>query len=420
MKLPPIASLTGGGVADDPGVRERIVVIDDDYAMRLSCRQILAKSGYEVETYEDGGRGLAGLAESKPSIAVVDLKMPGLSGMDVIRRVRDIDPDIVLIVITGYATVGTAVEAMQSGAYDFLPKPFKPDQLRMIVSRALERRHLLKHSRELALERELMKRRFVSFVSHQLKSPLAAVHQYLEVLKRLEHAPDVEQKRVEWIDRCLTRTQEMRELIDDWLTLARAEGCSLVGVRERVDVRPILERLMQSHEELAAEQRVSLRTEFLEDPFPVVGDRTCLMVLFENLITNAITYTSIDGAVTVALRAVAGEVIVEVRDTGVGIPPESIDLLFEEFYRVPRPNGGNGVDGGNGGGSVGGAGAVAKSVPRPKGTGLGLPICKRIVADLGGVIEVESEVGVGSTFRVRLPAYRSGAASGTDASEGEG
>lgn len=419
MKLTAAASLTGGRVADEPGIRERIVVIDDDYAMRLSCRQILAKSGYEVVTYEDGGRGLAGLAESKPSIAVVDLKMPGLSGMDVIRRVRDIDPDIVLIVITGYATVGTAVEAMQSGAYDFLPKPFKPDQLRMIVSRALERRHLLKRSRELALERELMKRRFVSFVSHQLKSPLAAVHQYLEVLKRLEHSQDVEQKRVEWIDRCLTRTQEMRQLIDDWLTLARAEGSSLVGVRERVDVRPILERLIRSHEELAAEQRVSLRADFVEDPFPVVGDQTCLMVLFENLITNAITYTSIDGSVTVALRASAGEVIVEVRDTGVGIPPESIGLLFEEFYRVPRPSEESTSGSGNGGVPVRGAGA-AENVPRPKGTGLGLPICKRIVADLGGVIEVESEVGVGSTFRVRLPAYRSEAASGTEASEGEG
>jgi two-component system, sensor histidine kinase and response regulator len=116
---------------------------------------------------------------------VVDLKMPGLSGMDVIRRVREIDPEIVLVVITGYATIGTAVEAMKSGAYDFLPKPFKPDELRLIVSRGLERRQLHRKSRELEVERELMKRRFVSFMTHQLKSPLAAIHQYLDVLKRL-------------------------------------------------------------------------------------------------------------------------------------------------------------------------------------------------------------------------------------------
>jgi two-component system sensor histidine kinase/response regulator len=383
-----------------PGAGDRIVVIDDDYVMRLSCRQILTKSGFEVETYEDGSRGLAGVAELKPSVVVVDLKMPGLSGLEVIRRVREIDPDAVLIVITGYATVGTAVEAMQSGAYDFLPKPFKPDELRLIVGRALEQRHLLVHSRELELERELMKRRFVSFVSHQLKSPVAAVHQYLEVLKRLEHSPEVESRRAEWLERCLARTAEMRELIADWLTLARAEGAGLVSVRERVDVRPILERLSTSHEAEAAASGLALVAEVPDRPFPVIGDRNCLMVLFENLLENALAYTPTGGSVTVSAGEAAGEVVVEVRDTGVGIPPDALDRLFEEFYRVGRGNGG---EDGNGG-----------TPDRPKGTGLGLPICKRIVAELGGSIEVESEVGVGSTFRARLPAYRRGGGAGAD------
>jgi two-component system sensor histidine kinase/response regulator len=381
-----------GGTPDE---RERIVVIDDDYAMRLSCRQILTKSGLAVETYEDGAQGLAGVAEVRPSVAVVDLKMPGLSGLDVIRRLHEIDPDLVVIVITGYATVGTAVEALQTGAYDFLPKPFKPDELRLIVGRALERRHLLKRSRELELERELMKRRFVSFVSHQLKSPLAAIHQYLEVLGRLEHGPDAAEKRAEWIGRCLSRTTEMRALIDDWLTLARAEGSSLVGARERVDLTPLLMRLVASHQAQAGAHRVTVEASLPESPSPVPGDRQGLMVLFENLLTNAVTCTPAGGRVTVVATESAGERVVEVRDTGVGIPAPSLDRLFEEFYRVPRPD----VEG-NGGGEVDGSGT------RPRGTGLGLPICRRIVSDLGGTIEVESEVDIGSTFRVRLPAFR--------------
>ncbi len=392
-------------MSERPGAGERIVVIDDDYVMRLSCRQILTKSGFEVETFEDGSRGLAGVAELRPSVVVVDLKLPGLSGVEVIRRVRELDPDAVLIVITGYATVGTAVEAMQSGAYDFLPKPFKPDELRLTVGRALERRQLLKRSRELELERELMKRRFVSFVSHQLKSPVAAVHQYLAVLKRLDRSPDVEAKRREWLDRCLTRTEEMRDLIDDWLTLARAEGTGLVSVRGRVDVRPILERLVDSHEESAEAAGVSVGGDLPGRPFPVIGDRNCLMVLFENLLENAIAYTRPGGSVAVWAGEDAGEVVVEVRDTGVGIPPEARDRLFEEFYRVSRGNGRSGMGGTENG----------KSPTRPEGTGLGLPICKRIVTELGGRIEVESEVDVGSTFRVRLPAYGGGEASGSDA-----
>lgn len=394
-------------MGDTPGGGERIVVIDDDYAMRLSCRQILTKSGFEVDTYEDGSQGLAGVAEAKPSLVVVDLKMPGLSGMDVIRRVREIDPEIVLIVITGYATVGTAVEAMKSGAYDFLPKPFKPDELRVIVGRALEHRRLLQQSRELELERELMKRRFVSFVSHQLKSPLAAIQQYLEVLQRLENAPDVEQKRHEWVERCIARATEMRTLIDDWLTLSRAEGCALVSERKRVDVMPILQRLVASHEEEAARRSVTLSVEPASRPFPVIGDRSCLTVLFENLLANAITYNRTGGSVAISACETAGEVVVEVRDTGIGIPEDALGRLFEEFYRVRREDGN-----GDGTGSADGTGTG----DRLRGTGLGLPICKRIVGELGGGIEVESRMGIGSTFRVRLPAFREDAASATTGS----
>jgi two-component system, sensor histidine kinase and response regulator len=404
--------VAGDVVAGSPAERERIVVIDDDYAMRLSCHQILTKSGFEVETFEDGSQGLVGVAELRPSLVVVDLKMPGLSGMDVIRRVREIDPGIVLVVITGYATIGTAVEAMKSGAYDFLPKPFKPEELRLIVSRGLERRQLHRKSRELEVERELMKRRFISFMTHQLKSPLAAVHQYLDVLKRLESTGEVAAQRAEWLDRCLTRTAELRNLIDDWLLLAKAEGSTLVAKRERVELAPVLEGLVASYEERARAAEVTLATELEGASYAVVGDRNCVAVLFDNLITNAIAYNRRGGAVTVAARHEPGEVVVEVRDTGPGIPEEAVGLLFEEFFRVRRSAGdgsGNGEGAGNGTGGGGYRGL--------EGTGLGLAICKRIVAEHGGGIAVESEVGVGTIFRVSLPACAEPAARSDEGSE---
>jgi DNA-binding NtrC family response regulator len=127
---------------------ETIIVIDDDYAMRLSCERILSKTGFVVQTFEDGARGLAAVAELRPALVLVDLKMPGLSGMEVIPRIREIDPNAVIVVITGYATIGTAVDAMKAGAYDFLPKPFSPDELRLIVRRGLERRQLELGSRQ--------------------------------------------------------------------------------------------------------------------------------------------------------------------------------------------------------------------------------------------------------------------------------
>jgi two-component system response regulator HydG len=119
-----------------------VLVIDDEEAMRDSCQQTLSRDGNKVEVAEDGASGLATLEKESFDVVILDLKMPGLSGMEVLKKIKDKDPEIVVIVITGYATVDSAVEAMKSGAYDFVPKPFTPDSLRVIVRRALEKRRL--------------------------------------------------------------------------------------------------------------------------------------------------------------------------------------------------------------------------------------------------------------------------------------
>ncbi len=375
--------------------RERIVVIDDEYAMRLSCRQILSKSGFEVETFEDGAKGLEGVAKLRPSLTIVDLKMPGMSGLEVIPRVHEIDPEIIIVVITGYATISTAVDAMKAGAYDFLPKPFRPDELRIIVNRGLERRRLKLESRRYEMERELLKRRFVSFVSHELKRPLAAVHQYLDVLRQLGDTEEARAKRRDWLDRCLQRTQDMKSLIDDWLTLAVLESGSLFRERVKVDLKDIILHTLETYETLAAESGVTLHAELPQDAYLVRGDTNCLGVLFDNLIANAIKYNRPEGRVTVSALVEDPEIVVAVQDTGVGIPEKYHEFLFDEFFRIK--------DG-------------EKQV---SGTGLGLPISKKIVSEMGGTIELESEVDVGSTFRVRLPAYteETSAAEKTDSPE---
>jgi two-component system sensor histidine kinase/response regulator len=363
--------------------REKIVVIDDDYAMRLSCRQILSKSGFQVETFEDGLQGLDGIPQLRPDLAVVDLKMPGISGIEVIRRIHETDPTIVVVVITGYATIATAVDAMKAGAYDFLPKPFKPDELRLIVRRGLERRRLQMTARRAEMERELLKRRFVTFVSHQLKSPLVAIHQYLDVLKRLGDSEDARAKRVEWLDRCLKRSEELQGIITDWLTLAQMEGETLSRQRVGVDLNDIIPGTVKTYEEMAAADNISLGVTIPDEDCVVLGDRSCLAVLFDNLIVNAIKYNKPGGTVSVTAERVDGEVVVSVADTGVGIRPEYRERLFDEFFRVKDSR-----------------------IKKTTGTGLGLPICKRIVSEHEGSIEVESEPDIGSTFRVRLPAYR--------------
>jgi len=119
-----------------------ILVIDDEATMRDSCQQTLSRGGNRVEVAEDGSSGLAMLERKSFDLVILDLKMPGLSGMEVLKNIKEDNPEAMVIVITGYATVESAVEAMKKGAYDFIPKPFTPESLRVIVNRALEKRQL--------------------------------------------------------------------------------------------------------------------------------------------------------------------------------------------------------------------------------------------------------------------------------------
>ncbi len=133
-----------------------ILVIDDEQIMRDGCSRILSKDGWSVICAENGSQGLEEIKGRSEDLDVIllDLMMPGISGMEVLDHIRTFDPNLLVIVITGYATVESAVEAMKKGAYDFIPKPFTPDQLRIVVRRALERRSLQKEAEFLRKERE--------------------------------------------------------------------------------------------------------------------------------------------------------------------------------------------------------------------------------------------------------------------------
>jgi len=131
-------------VTSDNGIiSPHILVIDDEQRIRDACRMVLNSMGFTVETANDGLQALDMIEERHFDILLLDLMMPNISGFDVLSRVRDIDPDTVIIVITGYATLEHSIEAMKKGAFDFIPKPFTPDQLRAVVTKSLRYTHAL-------------------------------------------------------------------------------------------------------------------------------------------------------------------------------------------------------------------------------------------------------------------------------------
>ncbi len=357
-----------------------ILVIDDEEAMRDSCSLILTRDGYRAETAASGEAGLEKIQKLNPDVALIDLKMPGLSGFEVLEKIKTAAPQLIPIVITGYATVESAVEAMKKGAYDFLPKPFTPEELRIIVSRALERRRLAEEAETLRREKKMMEDNFITMVTHQLRSPLVAVQQYFEVILA-GLAGKVDKTQEEMILRARERLDSLLRLINDWLDLARIDQGKIVANLKPVALDQIIKKQLEFLQPLAKEYEVNLELVPLDKPLFVHGDEQMLDQVFSNLITNAIKYNKPGGSVTVSLETENSSVLATVKDTGIGIAREHLPFIFDQFYRVSR-----------------------REDQKTKGTGLGLSIAKKIVEAHGGSIEVESELGQGSTFVVRLPA----------------
>lgn len=359
-----------------------IIVIDDEKAMRDSCCQVLTKDGYRAETAINGDIGLQKIRDIKPDLVLIDLKMPGMGGMELLEKIEDIDPNIISVVITGYATIESAVEAMKRSAYDFLAKPFTPDQLRIVIERGLERRRLAIESARLRREKEMMKENFVTLVSHQLRSPLASVKQSILVI--LEgFAGEVASKQKEMIARASKHIDFLLQLINDWLNMSRIESGNLTKKFEPVDLVVILSETLQLLTPLADARKVTIELN-LHDSLPMaVGDRESLKQAFTNLISNGINYNREGGTVTVSTGEEDNDLTVEICDTGIGISEDNLHFIFEEFFRVK-----------------------SKETQWINGSGLGLPIVKRIIEAHNGSIRVASKVGKGTTFCITLPKKR--------------
>ncbi len=357
------------------------MVIDDEETMRDSCTQVLIKEGYRVEVASDGRTGLSKTEEIAPDLVLVDLKMPGMGGIEILDALREMDPTIVPIVITGYATVTSAVEAMKEGAYDFLPKPFTPDELRLIVKRGLEKRRLEQEAAALRAEKERLKRNFVTLVSHELRSPLVAAEQYLAVLQEgiLDEEPA---KQREVLSRIRERVKGLLTLVHEWLDISRIEAGRIVEKFEPLDLGAVLVEAAESLRGLGEPRKITIEISIPDDPGMMEGDREALNHLFGNLIGNAIKYNREEGRVRIHVEERKNDFVATVSDTGVGIPPEGLPFIFDEFFRVKT-----------------------QETRKLTGSGLGLSLVKKIVEAHKGRIKATSELGQGTTFTVVLPKH---------------
>jgi signal transduction histidine kinase len=377
--------------------KARILVIDDEAGIRKGCRRALESEGYQLDEAGSYQEGLARVKEGEYDLALLDVMLPDGRGIDLLQDFQEIDPDMVCVIITGYATVELAIQAIKMGAYDFISKPFTADLLQMTVAQGIERRLLAAETRrlqsiekqaaELKRTKEEMERlnefksEFIWTVAHELRSPVGGAQSLLRTLMR-GLAGELSDNQRHILGRVESRLDELLELINDLLTLATAQTIGQDEPLVAVPLQAVLQKVLERISPLANNKQVDLAYEAPPYDLSVWGTQDGLNKVFSNLIGNAVKYTPSDGSVLVlvANNAVESEKIeITITDTGIGIPAEDLPHIWDDFYRASN----------------------AKTA-EIQGTGLGLSIVKDLVERFAGNIEVQSQAGQGATFTIRL------------------
>ena len=363
----------------------RVAMVDDEAPLSAAVKRILAKYKGHVEAvdvdvtyasthFSTGEDFLNSLADGvEYDLLLLDLKLPGMSGLDILTELGRQGRSLVTIMITAYATFETAVQATKLGAYDFLPKPFSPEELRYSLRKATDQLIISREARRLAEEERQVRFNFISVLSHELKAPLNAIEGYLRLLQD-EQSPE----RRQMIDRSLLRLDGMRKLIFDLLDLTRIESGQKSRQFAEVDVAGVAKKTIDLFATEAAERDISIALEALE-PVKLVADAGELEIVLNNLVSNAVKYNRDGGSVTVSLERKDGAVNIQVADTGIGLTPEESAKLFSEFVRIKN-----------------------EDTFKILGSGLGLSTVRKLAHLYGGNASVKSERGVGSTFTVTL------------------
>jgi len=366
----------------------KLLVCDDEMGMRMGVARALRDFSvdipdvdesvrFQVELAETGEEALQKIAADPPQILLLDLKLPGISGLDVLEELHEKDIETLTVMITAYASIETAVRATKQGAYDFLAKPFTPTELKSTVTKAAKHLMVARQARRLAQEKRQVRFQFISVLAHELKAPINAVEGYLNVVRdgTIGDNPEIMNQIV---FRCLDRIQGMRKMIGDLLDLTRIESGQKRREIERVDAGDMAERAIETLLPDAQARSIAIELHKNGD-LALWADKGELEIILNNLVSNAVKYNKDNGRVDVLLSRDGEFLTIAVKDTGIGMTRDEAAKLFNDFVRIKN-----------------------SSTSGILGSGLGLSIVKKLAMLYEGKVKVESEPGEGSTFTVTL------------------
>ncbi len=486
-------------------IRPKVIIIDDEKGLRIGTQRLLQSENFDVDTAENGLTGIQMAKDIDYDLAIIDLKMPDIDGISVLKEIKKARPNTVCFIATAYASYDTAIEATKLGAFTYIPKPFTPEELLRNLNAGYERRILILESERLKREREerllelafeksrlntivnsladgvfvvnkdgelvlfnpaaikfielndiilgerilgilppkiseliekilgnpafenktlsaevelkpdrglvveikcspvphpdgslagvvavlsnitetkkieYVKSQFVSMVAHELKTPMAAVLGFLNIILNPE-LKTTPQQQADYLNRSKNRLQGLVEMVNDLLDISRMEMKTKQRELKELNIGEIVKGTVDFLELELKKKGITVTSKYQENLPVFKADNNEVTRLFTNIIGNAIKYNKDNGTIDVEVYTNKNYIVTRIADTGIGMKPEDKAKLFSEFFRVKNE--------------------YTRSIG---GTGLGLSIVKRIAESYSGRIEVESEYTKGSTFTIYLP-----------------
>ncbi|MEQ8221618.1 MAG: ATP-binding protein [Candidatus Eremiobacterota bacterium] len=402
--------------------KEQILVVDDVDSIRSFITINLECEGYEVFQAARGQEALKLIESIFFNLVILDIMLPDIDGLQILKFIRKVSPETMVIMVTGYASLDSSITAMKEGAFSYIIKPFELSELLITMRKALDKQRLSMENKQLLEEltrankdlessnvlleekvrertKELemlnqdlnkanielkrldkLKDELVSLVSHDLKSPLTAIIGYASTIQYKSVQDMGEEKIKDYIDRILNQSFRMLNLINDILDEQKIKEGKMALNGEVTDLGEIGKECFDEMKILASEKQLDYTVEVEPDLPATFLDKSKIRQVIINLLSNAIKFTSNEGQVRLRVYKGKNKLWVSVIDTGPGIEKSRQDELFKEFKKFKTPDG-----------------------KEHEGTGLGLSICKKIVNLHGGKIWLQSEEGKGSKFSFLLP-----------------
>ena len=400
-----------GSPLDDAGVfvpmlnEARLLVVDDEESLRITTAAIFEKEGYIVDTASSGDEAIERLSNADYDLVLTDLHMEGGDGLSVLSQIRRHAPLTISVVLTGFASVESAIAALQEGAYDYLVKPCDIESMKHTIRRGVEHRRLMLAEQKartdlqqlnLDLEQRIEERTaeltrlnvelaeanrakdvFLATLSHELRTPLTPVVGWIKLLR----SGALDEKSVSQALDAIERNAWLQSrLIDDLLDTSRIATGKLHFEPKPTDLNSVVKAAVDTVRASAAARNIDLSMSLWPSSLVVLGEPVRLQQIAWNLVSNAIKFTDPGGKVSVTTGLSDKHAHLVVADTGVGIEPEFLPHVFDRFRQ-----------------------ADGSTSRRHGGLGLGLAIADALAKLHGGKLEARSEgQGRGSCFTLRL------------------